>query len=185
MAAPLVSGTVALMLEANPALTPNLVKAILHYTAERRPRAELAAQGAGLLNARGAVQFAVALARGDAGPPDPARWARHIIWGNARVTGGVITADANAWRLGVTWGAATAPDGSEIAWGRTTDDDAVWGTQGSAQDLVSADGAAAPVWSDVPIDLAWASTTSPSAPQHGSLPAALFDRRWLWLLTVR
>ena len=34
MAAPVVAGTVALMLEANPALTPNLVKAILQYTAE-------------------------------------------------------------------------------------------------------------------------------------------------------
>ena len=34
MAAPVVSGTVALMLQANPALTPNAVKAILQYTAE-------------------------------------------------------------------------------------------------------------------------------------------------------
>ena len=33
MAAPVVSGTVALMLQANPALTPNEVKAILQYTA--------------------------------------------------------------------------------------------------------------------------------------------------------
>ena len=34
MAAPVVSGTVALMLQANPTLTPNLVKAILQYTAQ-------------------------------------------------------------------------------------------------------------------------------------------------------
>ena len=34
MAAPVVSGTVALMLEANPKLTPNAVKAILQYTAQ-------------------------------------------------------------------------------------------------------------------------------------------------------
>ena len=34
MAAPVVSGTVALMLQANPALTPNAVKAILQYTAQ-------------------------------------------------------------------------------------------------------------------------------------------------------
>ena len=32
MAAPVVSGTVALMLQANPSLTPNAVKAILAYT---------------------------------------------------------------------------------------------------------------------------------------------------------
>ena len=34
MAAPVVSGTVALMLQANPSLTPNAVKAILQYTAQ-------------------------------------------------------------------------------------------------------------------------------------------------------
>jgi hypothetical protein len=173
------------MLEANPALTPNLVKAILHYTAERRPRAEVAAQGAGLLNARGAVQLAVSLARGEAGPADPARWARHIIWGNTRVTGGVITADASAWRQGVTWGAPAAPDGSEISWGRTADDEANWSLQGSSQDVVASEYPDIPAWSDMPLDLAWASTTSTSASQHGSLPAALLDRRWLWLLTVR
>ena len=33
MATPFVSGTVALMLQANPNLTPNLVKAIIEYTA--------------------------------------------------------------------------------------------------------------------------------------------------------
>ena len=34
MATPVVAGSVALMLEANPSLTPNMVKAILQYTAE-------------------------------------------------------------------------------------------------------------------------------------------------------
>ena len=38
MAAPVVSGTVALMLEANPSLTPNAVKAILQYTAQELGR---------------------------------------------------------------------------------------------------------------------------------------------------
>ena len=37
MAAPVVSGTVALMLQANPNLTPNLIKAILQYTASTHP----------------------------------------------------------------------------------------------------------------------------------------------------
>ncbi len=186
MAAPVVTGTIALMLEANPSLTPNLVKAILHYTAERRSRQELAAQGAGLLNARGAVQLAVSLARGDAGPADPARWARHIIWGNTRVSGGVITTDASAWRQGVTWGASTAPDGSEITWGRTADADTAWGVQAGTPDLGTESPDDLFAFSEGPAsDLAWASTLLPPAPQHGSLPAALLDRRWLWLLTVR
>ena len=37
MAAPVVSGTVALMLLANPSLTPNMVKAIPQYTAQIYP----------------------------------------------------------------------------------------------------------------------------------------------------
>jgi hypothetical protein len=71
--------------EANSALTPNLIKALLHYTAETKPRAPLNAQGAGMLNARGAVQLAAAL-RGDTAPiTDPTRWSRHIVWGNQQV----------------------------------------------------------------------------------------------------
>jgi len=121
MAAPVVAGTVALMLEANPDLTPNLVKAILQYTAERRPRYELAAQGAGFLNARGAVQLASALHDGvslSSGDKDAPVWSRQILWGKKRVRGGVISASANAWRAEVVWGASTTADGSEIIWGR-------------------------------------------------------------------
>ena len=53
MAAPVVAGTVALMLQANPALTPEAVKAILQTTAEtQQPDTDQLAQGAGFLNAR-------------------------------------------------------------------------------------------------------------------------------------
>ena len=62
MSAPVVAGTVALMLQANPTLTPNLVKAILQYTAEHRAGYDDLTQGAGFLNARGAVQLAKSLA---------------------------------------------------------------------------------------------------------------------------
>ena len=62
MAAPVVAGTVALMLQANPALTPNAVKAILEYTAETRPGDDALTEGAGFLNARGAVELAARLA---------------------------------------------------------------------------------------------------------------------------
>src|SRR5262249_2492903 len=37
MAAPVVSGTAALMFEANPTLTPNLIKVLLMYTAQQLP----------------------------------------------------------------------------------------------------------------------------------------------------
>jgi len=61
VSAPVVSGAVALMLQANPGLTPPLVKAILQYSAQPIPDANLLQQGAGLLNVEGAVKLAGAL----------------------------------------------------------------------------------------------------------------------------
>jgi serine protease AprX len=61
VAAPSVAGAAALLLQANPGLTPPLVKAILQYTAQPIPGANLAQQGAGLLNIEGAVRLARAL----------------------------------------------------------------------------------------------------------------------------
>jgi serine protease AprX len=105
MAAPVVTGVVALMLQANPTLTPNAVKAILEYTAETRAGYDFLTQGAGFLNARGAVELARAFG-GSAisDTSDTARWNRHVIWGNLRIGGGAIGPRARAWRLGVTWG---------------------------------------------------------------------------------
>src|SRR5581483_5313585 len=53
MAAPVVTGTVAMMLQANPSLTPNLIKAILQYTSQQYPGYSPLKQGAGFLNALG------------------------------------------------------------------------------------------------------------------------------------
>ena len=119
MAAPVVAGTVALMLEANPSLTPNLVKAILQYTAERRAKLDDLTQGGGFLNARGAVQLAQSMAHPGAlpGVPDPTPWNRHINWGNHRIGGGLLQPTANAWATDVTWGAATTTTGDHINWG--------------------------------------------------------------------
>jgi serine protease AprX len=120
MAAPVVTGAIALMLEANAALTPNAVKAILEYTAEAREGFNHLTQGAGFLNARGAVELARAFGGSAFAPElssDPVRWSRHIIWGNRLVAGGMLGARASAWKPGVTWGDARTPAGEPVAWG--------------------------------------------------------------------
>jgi serine protease AprX len=128
MASPVVSGTIALMLQANPTLTPNLVKAILQFTAETRDGYNPLTQGAGFLNARGAVELAqsltaAALAATSTGPAtieqDRTPWSRQVIWGNHRIAGGQLSPAANAWRTDVMWGSGQAPDGNPIVLGTT------------------------------------------------------------------
>src|SRR5215813_1097461 len=58
MATPIVAGTAALLLQANPKLTPNMVKALLMYTAQPIAKANMLEQGAGELNVEGAVRLA-------------------------------------------------------------------------------------------------------------------------------
>ena len=126
MAAPVVAGIVALMLEANPALTPNLVKAVLQYTAERKAGYEPTAQGGGFVNARGAVQLAFELAGLPASEPDPTPWSRQFQWGNERALGGTLTASASAWRAAVVWGAPVTATGDAVTWGLQDDGVTPW-----------------------------------------------------------
>ncbi|HYO91404.1 MAG TPA: S8 family peptidase, partial [Pyrinomonadaceae bacterium] len=58
VSSPVVAGTVALMLQVNPNLTPNLIKMILMYTAQPLAGANMLEQGAGQLNIEGAVRLA-------------------------------------------------------------------------------------------------------------------------------
>src|SRR4030095_12337035 len=58
MATPVAAGAAALLLQANPTLTPNLVKALLMYTAQPLAGYNTFEQGAGELNIAGAVQLA-------------------------------------------------------------------------------------------------------------------------------
>ena len=118
MAAPVVTGTVALMLQANPSLTPNAVKAILQYTAQSSSDYDPLTQGAGFLYAKGAVQ----LARHLGSPstvvyPSSRKWSRRVLWGNRVLQGGRLTRDANAWENDVMWGSAAAAGGESIEWG--------------------------------------------------------------------
>jgi serine protease AprX len=118
MAAPVVTGTVALMLQANPTLTPNAVKAILQYTAQVYSGYDYLTEGAGFLNAKGAVELAAYLAA-PAGTayPSASGWSASLIWGNHLVRGGRLTADANAWATSVTWGDGLTGSGDRVRWG--------------------------------------------------------------------
>ncbi len=133
MAAPVVSGTVALMLQANPNLTPNLIKAILQYTAQKYPGYNELRQGAGFLNSLGAVRLARYYATGKGlQMPTQKVWSHQIIWGNHRVSGGYLRPDANAWALNIVWGTAMTlgDSGDNIVWGTQCSDcdNIVWGT---------------------------------------------------------
>src|SRR3989442_6608730 len=92
MAAPVVSGTVALMLQANPALTPNLIKAILQYTAQVYPGYSALRQGAGFLNTLRAVRLAKFYAMSQPGDALPVQkvWSRQIISVSTRLCVSVI-----------------------------------------------------------------------------------------------
>ncbi len=133
MAAPVVSGTVALMLQANPSLTPNLVKAILQYTAQPYPGYNELRQGAGFLNTLGAVKLARFYAQNQPGSHMPVQrvWGQEIIWGNHKLSGGYLNPLGSAWGVGVVWGAAKALNDDNIVWGTDCGDgcdNIVWGT---------------------------------------------------------
>ena len=156
MAAPVVTGTIALMLQANPSLTPNAVKALLQYTAEVYPNYDPLTQGAGFLNAAGAVNLSRFFVNPTSTPPTGDAWSRHVVWGNQLIRGALLGSNA-VWRRDVPWGdegdrvtgvearnvvwgqrcggsncreqwtIATAHDES-VVWGTTTDESVVWGT---------------------------------------------------------
>jgi serine protease AprX len=140
MAAPVVTGTVALMLQANPNLTPNLIKALLQYTAQVYAGYSPLRQGAGFLNTYGAVRLAKFYANphfGDRMPVQTA-WARHINWGSHPLKG-FIKPNANAWANSVVWGSAKTlgMDGDNIVWGTAADgDNIVWGTAMDGDNIV-------------------------------------------------
>jgi serine protease AprX len=118
MSAPVVSGTVALMLEANPSLTPNAVKAILQYTAQFSRNYDPLTQGAGFLNAKGAVELARYLGSPSTlSYPYSRRWGRRLIWGNRQFQGGRLSLAVNAWSSDVIWGSPTTPGGEAATWG--------------------------------------------------------------------
>jgi serine protease AprX len=149
MAAAVMSGAVALIVEANrtahpgaPPLTPNAVKAILEYSSLRMHDANGSeyddlTQGAGALNASGALDLARAI---DTSRPrgwywwttsvNPSTtiadqawtWSQQIIWGTRIAWGTSIATNEDAWSLSRRWGGDATWD-SHIVWGT----DVVWG----------------------------------------------------------
>ncbi len=151
MAAPVVTGSVALMLQANPTLTPNLVKAILEYTAQVYPGYDAMTEGAGFLNTKGAVDLARFFKTAQPGQayPHPAEWSQKINWGSHRISHGVIKPNANAWALNIVWGTARTMTAANIVWGTRCDNDCgdqtwstadedniVWGTASAEEDNI-------------------------------------------------
>ena len=124
MSTGVVSGAVALMLQANPGLTPNLVKAILMYSAQIMEGPDLFEQGAGMLNVEGAVRLAKAVSRyayaipagqtlAAFGLPDaqttiagePFAWSQGLIWGIGALRGeAMFTTQQGAYAQGLIWG---------------------------------------------------------------------------------
>jgi serine protease AprX len=143
MAAGVVSGTVALIVEANRAafanapLAPNAVKGILQYTAlpvrdEQGTAYDYLTQGAGSVNPAGAIELARHIdpsiplgswwltARVDEwtvidGQTLP--WAQTVAWGDALSDGPALYYNELAWTQNIIWG-------SNIVWGNNI----VWGS---------------------------------------------------------
>jgi len=143
MAAPVVTGAIALMLEVNPSLTPNAVKAILEFTAERRANEPALSQGAGLINVHGAIRMADFFrsptgARGLPGDTIEGEfvpWSKEMVWGNYRVSGGILMPGANAWSRTVEWGTLEA-NRKSVVWGTSDADNIVWSTRGRDADNI-------------------------------------------------
>jgi serine protease AprX len=149
MAAPLVSGTAALMFDSNPRLSAGTVRALLEFTAQRLPGAGVLAQGAGSLNALGAVRLARLVKaqvptgnvwlRSKGGVPSPydmlhgevVPWAKNVIWADGVLLGDSAYVHMAAWNDQPGWGQEIG----NIVWGqcvgdgcsRGTGDNIVWG----------------------------------------------------------
>ena len=139
MAAPVVSGAVALMLEQNPYLTPNQVKAILMYTAEAG-KGNPFEVGAGYMNAAGAVNLAanvdattavgdywllnngVGLDYSNVIAGFPAVWAETIVWGKGLYSVDGFDYNETSYSETIVWGKTIVWDeveGETITWGKT------------------------------------------------------------------
>ena len=151
MAASVTSGAVALMIEASRStnstrvsLSPNAIKAILQYTAVTLEGTDQLTQGAGSLNAAGAVELARSI--------DPTRqqgawwlrsgvtpttglsggetlpWSQRVLWGDTALEGDLVYVNEPAWSQAIVWGNSIVwgnalVSGNAIVWGNSI----IWG----------------------------------------------------------
>jgi serine protease AprX len=143
MAAAVTSGVVALMIEAHrehfkEPLTPNAIKALLEFSAIPLPGVDYLTQGAGSVNAAGAIALA---ASADAASPSGSwwlttgieprttidgttfSWGQVVVWGNVVVWGSTAYYNLDAWALNTIWGDVVVW-GNVVVWGSQTD--VVW-----------------------------------------------------------
>ena len=128
MAAPVVAGAAALMLQANPALSSHTVKAVIQYTAQRLPGADIMTQGAGELNVPGAVRLAKLIdpaaplntnwlrsteapTRADMLFNEVVYWGRATIWKDTAVAGMSPYMHLAQWDDNIVWGYTTSSTG--------------------------------------------------------------------------
>jgi serine protease AprX len=136
MATPVVAGAVALICERNAGLSPNAIKAILMYSAQRMSLSlssglSTLTQGAGNLNVLAALEIATKI--NPSAPPgalwltgslsfstaiqgQSIPWTRSILWGNNVAGGDTIHYRQFAWGGNVAWGEG-GTWASNVAWG--------------------------------------------------------------------
>jgi serine protease AprX len=148
MAAAVATGVVAVLLDVNERshyyratpLSPNAVKAILGYTAIPIAGVDRLTQGAGTVNAIGAIALAGSIdtsaavgswwLRTGVTPHsyiggEQYQWSREVMWGDRVLTGPVVYYNEAAWSVSAAWG------DDNIVWGTTSQlalDNIVWGT---------------------------------------------------------
>jgi serine protease AprX len=154
MAAAVTSGVVALMIEASrtrfgAVLSPHAMKALLEYSALPLPAVDRPSQGAGELNAAGAVKLASSIdprvAQGEwwlVDAVDPWSnvgnttlvWAQSVLWGNTLVDGSIAFINEPAWDPSLVWGAGD----DTVVWGNSDDggDTVVWGNSADGDTVV-------------------------------------------------
>jgi serine protease AprX len=148
MAAGVVSGVVATMIEAQRAYfgvssSPNSIKAMLQYSAIKLPNVDQLSQGAGSVNMVGGLRLArrsnpsvgygqwwmtSSVTPSTTIEGDTLPWSTEVVWNNHVVWGDTVFYKQSAWANHVVWGdtafgwSTPTTEGQHVVWGDT----AVW-----------------------------------------------------------